>query len=403
MNLLAHPTVRRVCVVRLGGMGDILLATPAVRAVSRHFADPATGEAPVIDFLVGRGMRDALTGVPYLRHVREFDKGGEDARPGRFLRLLRDLRGERYDLFLNFHPSAKTLLMAAASGAPRVVTFRKDRRRQPDTGRVRHAVDDFTKELRPLGIPRVTDRRMDFVVPEEARERVGALLLGEDIGPGDPLVVVNPAATRDINRWPPERFTAFIDALAAEAPDVRMVLSGGPKDRDLARGIAEATRAPVVNLAGRVSVKELGALLERAGVVLTGDTGPLHIASAVGARIVCLSGAADPDRTGPLELPGVPRPLVVINRDLPCVPCQGRTCARGDIACMTQMPVEWVVEAVRRQLRPLTPLPPSRRGKGVPGAGARTASRPPVAESVAGTPFPRREGGRGVRGLEGGA
>jgi ADP-heptose:LPS heptosyltransferase len=102
----------------------------------------------------------------------------------------------------------------------------------------------------------------------------------------------------------------------------------------------------VANLSGRLSVKELGALLSRANCVVTGDTGPLHIASAVKAPIVCLSGAADPDRTGPLN----PRDLVVINRDLACVPCQGRTCARRDIACMNQMPIEWVMTAVRQRL-----------------------------------------------------
>lgn len=336
----------RACIVRLGGMGDILLATPAARALSAHF------DGLAIDYIVGRGFRDALTGIPYIRRVIEFDKNGRDAPPAGFLRFLQDLRRERYDLFLNFQPSVKTALMASASGAPRVITYRKDRRRQRDTGRVRHAVDDFSKELGPLGINSVEDRRLDFFVPPEAHQRVADLLRAEGIAPGDPLLVVNPAATRDINRWPPDRFVAFFDTFADQAPNVRLVLSGGPGDLDLAGDIAGRTRAPVVNLAGRVSIKELGALLARAGVVLSGDTGPMHIASAVGAPLVVLSGAADPDRSGPIN----PRDLVVIKRDLPCVPCQGRSCRRGDIACMTQMPVEWVVRAVKRRLgEALTP------------------------------------------------
>lgn len=339
---IASVAIRRVCFVRLGGMGDILLATPAVRAVSQQFG---TTE---IDFIVGRGMKDALTGIPYVRRVIEFDKGGEDARLSHFLPFLRGLRRENYDLFVNFHPSVKTVAMALASGAPRVITFKKDRRRQPDTGRVRHAVDDFTKELKPLGILNVPDRRMDFHIPAGAQEKITALLDSENIRPGDRLLVVNPAATRDINRWPPEKFVAFLDAFAEAMPGVRVALSGGPGDVELVRGIVEQVRkdTAVVNLAGRVSVKELGALLSRADTVLTADTGPMHIASAVGAPLVVLSGAADPDRTGPLY----PRDLVVINRELPCVSCQGRSCARGDIACMTQMPVEWVLRAVRQRL-----------------------------------------------------
>jgi ADP-heptose:LPS heptosyltransferase len=329
-------------------MGDILLATPAVRALSRHFG---TQE---IDFIVGRGMKSALVGIPYIRDVIEFDKDGEDARMKNFVPFLSGLREKRYELFVNFHPSLKTGAMAVASGAGRVLTFRKDRRRQPDTGRVRHAVDDFTKELKPLGIERVDDRQMDFFVPAAAHERVATLLCEEfGIKPTDPLLVVNPAATRDVNRWPPERFVGLLDQITVVLPQLRVVMAGGPGDVALSGRIVDNLVEPgrIANLAGRVSVKELGALLERANCVVTADTGPLHIASAVGAPIVCLSGAADPDRTGPLN----GRDLVVINRELSCVPCQARTCARHDIACMTQMPVEWVLTAVRQRLKEAMP------------------------------------------------
>ncbi|MES2461093.1 MAG: glycosyltransferase family 9 protein [Armatimonadota bacterium] len=330
--------------VRLGGMGDILLATPAVRALSQHF------ETQDIDFIVGRGMKNALIGTSYIRDVIEFDKDGDDAQMKNFVPFLRQLRSREYDLFVNFHPSLKTGAMALASGAGRVLTFRKDRRKQADTGRVRHAVDDFTKELKPLGIERVDDRQMDFFVPDSAHARV-ASLLADDFGipASDPLLVVNPAATRDINRWPPEKFTGFLNQIAVDLPQLRVAVTGGAGDVELADAIVGGLEKPeqVANLAGRLTVKELGALLARANCVVTADTGPLHIASAVKAPIVCLSGAADPDRTGPLS----PRDLVVIKRDLPCVPCQGRTCARKDIACMNQMPVDWVLTAVRQRLK----------------------------------------------------
>ena len=88
--------------------------------------------------------------------------------------------------------------------------------------------------------------------------------------------------------------------------------------------------------------------MQPAAFTVTGDTGPLHIAAAVGARIVCLSGTADPDLTGPSNNPF---DLVVINSSLSCVPCQGRSCKRGDIACMTQMSVTSVVDAVERRIK----------------------------------------------------
>ncbi len=348
MNLLQKQKIKRICVVRMGGMGDILLATPAVRALSRHFTD-ADGNAPDIDFIVGRGMKDALTGISYIRNIIEFDKKGAHRRPAAFASFLREVKQARYDLFVNFHPSVKTFLMAVASGAPSVLTFRKDRRRQPDTGRVRHAVDDFTKELRPLGIAHVDDRRLDFVVPDAAHAAVNSLLQAEGIDERTPLVAVNPAASHEVNRWGMEKFVGLFENIAARMPGVRLVLTGGPGDVPLVNEIFEATdpEARIINLAGRVSIKELGALLARADVFVTGDTGPMHIASAVGTPLVALFGPADPDRTGPI---GARHLVVVHNEGLSCVPCQLRYCARGDHACMADLSVERVVDAVRRQL-----------------------------------------------------
>jgi ADP-heptose:LPS heptosyltransferase len=258
------------------------------------------------------------------------------------------LRREQYDLFINFQPSVKTLTIMLSSGADRFLVFKKNRRRLQATGKPRHAIDDFLKELQPLGITDVRDRRMDFIVPPDAHERVADLLATEGIAPSDTILIANPGGTRLVNRWPPEKYVAFVDRMAEEMPDIRLILSGGPDDVERAKEIAGAVRPTtrVLNLANRLKIKETGALLSRANVLVTPDTGPMHIASALGTPMVVLSGAADPDRTGPLS----PRDLVVINRDLPCVPCGDRTCRRGDIACMTRMPVDWVMEAVRRRL-----------------------------------------------------
>ena len=320
----------RICVVRLGGMGDILLSTPTVRAVAAHFGTTR------IDYVVGPGMESALTGLPYIERILLFDRKRHwrAGLPGFVRNLLVD---GRYDLFLNFHPSLKTLALGALVMPKRTVLFRKDRRKQLETGRIRHAIDDFAKELVPLGIT-LTDRQLDFFVPEEAR----ATLAGK-MDLVHPFIAVNPAGTREINRWPVDRFVQLLDRLVGQ----RVILLGGPGDLALAEQIQSKTQRPVENLAGKLTIKELGALLERAACVVTGDTGPLHIASAVKAPIVCLSGAADPDRTGPTR----PGDLVVIHRELSCVPCQGRTCRRGDIACMTQLPVEWVLAAIEKRMQ----------------------------------------------------
>ena len=341
---MAIPGYRRALLIRFGGLGDILLATPTLRALARAYPGIA------IDFVVGGGMADALAGHPLVRRVLVFNKRGTDARLDKFVPFLARLARQRYDLTVNLHPSAKSFAMTAASHARTNLTFRKQMAVDAQTGRVAHAVDDFLKELRPLGIGPTEDRHLDFFVPQEARNTLAALLRACEVGPSERLLVINPAASRPLNRWPPERF-AQIAARFADVPGVRVVVTGAPSsfqtvmdgldEISLARNVANADPR-ILNLAGRVSVKEFGALLQRASAFLTCDTGPMHIASALDTPMVALSGAADPDRTGPLNAEAT----VLIDRALSCVPCRDRVCRRGDVMCMQNIGVAQAASAL---------------------------------------------------------
>jgi len=335
----------RALFIRFGGLGDILLATPTVRALARAFPGIA------IDFIVGGGLADTLTGNTDIRRVWEFDKRGADARAEKFLPFLWTLRQERYDLVINLHPSAKSALMLWATEAPRQVTFQKRMAPHPETGRVAHAIDDFVKELAPLGIESVTDRSLSFAVPPEARQRTSARLSEYGVRDSDRLLVINPAASRPINRWPAERF-AQIAAHFAAAPGTKVILTGaaagfrsiidGLDEGCLAKRIAD-TDTRILDWSGALTLKELGALLERANAFLTCDTGPMHMAAALETPMVVLSGAADPDRTGPLTA----QATILIHRALPCVPCRDRVCMRGDVACMTGLTTSSVIAAIK--------------------------------------------------------
>ena len=331
-------------------MGDILLTTPAVRALRRQYPRAR------IDFVVGKGARPVVEGTPYIDRIIEFDKKDKDALPVGFLRFLHGLRDSRYDLFVNFQPSAKTHVMARASGAPRVLTFHKDRQVNRETGQMRHAVEDFYRVLDPLEMPPLLpqNRCLDFIVTPDAHARIAARLVDEDLAPSDTLILVNPGASHPVNRWPPERIAEFLMLADRDfPPSVRLGLIGGSADAELSAAIwarlPADLRERVIRLTGQLDLKELGALLQRASVVVTADTGPMHVASAVGTPIVALFGPADPFRTGPVG--PAARHLVVVNRDgLDCVPCRRRFCARGDTACMTQLSPERVLQAVRAQL-----------------------------------------------------
>lgn len=343
-------TYRRALFIRFGGLGDILLATPSVRAVRDAFPGIA------IDFIVGGGMGPALYGNPDIRQVFVFDKRGVDSRLDHFLPFLFRLARQRYDLVVNLHPSAKSLLMAAATRARTRLTFAKRMEVQPGTGKIVHAIDDFAKELQRLGIQGVSDRRLDFIVPNEAKESADAILREAGVRPDDRLLVINPAASRPLNRWPLDRFAA-VAAHFAGMPGIRVAVTGAPAsfktvmdgldEIALAETVAK-TDSRIINLAGRLSIKEFGAVLQRAGTLLTCDTGPMHIGAALKTRLVVLSGAADPNRTGPLTA----NSTILIDRTLSCVPCRDRICVRGDMLCMDNLSVAAVIGAVEQRLRP---------------------------------------------------
>lgn len=345
---MTQPEPKRALFIRFGGMGDILLATPSLRAVARTFPGIE------IDFVVGGGMTAALDGHPLVRRVLTFDKRGVDSRLDHFLPFLLKLSRERYDLVVNLHPSAKSYLMAWASGAQTKLTFVKDMTVHPDTGRITHAVDDFYKELLPLGVGPLTDRSLDFVVPDAARTGAARILEDAGIKQTDKLLLINPAASRPLNRWPLERFRE-VAAFWAAQPGVAVAVTGAPASfKTVMDGLDEVSLAREVaagdtrihNLAGLLSVKEFGAVLERADCLLTCDTGPMHIGAALNTPLVVLSGAADPDRTGPLTA----NSTVLIDRTLPCVPCRDRICGRGDVKCMDNLSTDAVIEAVAARL-----------------------------------------------------
>jgi ADP-heptose:LPS heptosyltransferase len=330
-----------IVVLRYGGLGDILLATPLLRCVKQLFPSAA------ITFVTEAGNTSILANSTLVVSTHGLDKVTRASVYRSYVAgaTLRKQAGS-IDLYINLQPSLKSTALGFGLMPKATWTFNKDRRVQAETGKVRHAIDDFLNVL-PGGIPSDANRTMEFMIPADAKSKAEkkATELGINLSTA---IVINPAGTRDINRWPPDKLAEFIGWMEANLSGYTPVLIGGPGDSWLEDAIVGHLGRPVKSLIGKLSLQELGAFVQQAAVTVTGDTGPLHIAAAVGARIVCLSGAADPDRTGPSNNPF---DLIVINRSLPCVPCQSRSCKRGDIACMTQMSVASVVDAVERRIK----------------------------------------------------
>jgi len=301
-----------------------------------------------------------VSGLPTVQEVVEFDKAS-DLRPDRFLPLLERLQHRRYDCYVNLQRSVKTVILGWGSGARTTLTYRRSDQRDV-AGRRMHSVDNFLETLRPLGVePATADRHLDFAVPEEAVASCAALLEAEGIHLESPLILVNPGASAPSRRWDSTRLGETLAKLKLQFRGHALAVCGGAGDRELASEAIASSALPVVNLAGKTSLKETGALLRRAALLVTGDTGPMHLAAAMGTPMVALFGPTDADRTGPMiAAPSLRRgnglPLILQDRsNLPCAPCMARTCGRGDQECLRRLTPERIVEEASIIVRGLRP------------------------------------------------
>lgn len=331
---------KKILAVNANHMGDALFSTPALAALRRAYPDAR------IDSIAGAGVAaDVLRGNPDIDHIiPRVARGGR----ARVVELFRLLRRERYSDVVFLAPLPAYGLAAwlartpnrtgpAGQGLDLFLT-----RRQKVT-----AVHLADRALETVPVPpemRPAERRLRVTVERQAVEEADHLLEEAGLSATGPIVAFNMGATKRHNRWFPEHFAAALDLIH----DLPCVLIGaGAEDAALAVEVLGRTeRADVVNLVGRTQVKPLAALLARCGVIVTADTGPMHLATAVGTPAVALFGGADPAATGPYD-----DASRVLSKSLPCAPCGKHPTCEGRHDCMRQIMPDEVALAVRDLLR----------------------------------------------------
>lgn len=324
----------KILIIKPGAIGDLLHITPAIRALKKHlpFAE--------IDIMVGsRGTTSLFTNNPHIRKVLFFDRKGEHRKFSNFLHLWNEVRREKYDLVANFQRSTvKVWLLLLAAMPCTVLVYHKTRSRKI------HAVVNHLETFAPLGIdPQNCPLQLELY-PDADDNGFAAKLLATAGIAAKPLIALNLGASNRIKCWNPLSFARLGDLVAAKL-DATVVLVGGPDENDLAATVMAAAVTKPLNLVARLSLTQLGALLQRSAVLVSGDTGPLHLATAVGTRVIALFGAIDPERTGPVGAGHV----VISHTKVPCVPCNGKQCRHTPhLECMTAISVEEVFAAVSR-------------------------------------------------------
>ncbi|RDZ27916.1 glycosyltransferase family 9 protein [Lysobacter silvisoli] len=289
---------RTICLLRLSALGDATHVVPLVRTLREAWPQTA------LTWVIGKGERRLLDGLDGV-HFVEYDKktGWAGMRAVR-TQLRGELGGERrYDALLQMQVAARANLLSAFVPARRRIGYDRSRskdlhglfinERIPDRPGI-HVLDAIGSFCEPLGL-RQTQVRWDLPVPAEAYEWAAAQW-PED---GHPALLISPCSSHALRNWRAERYAALADHAAARG--WRVVLCGGRSqlERDTTDAILAAMSAPALDLVGKDTLKQLPALLARAALLVTPDSGPMHIANAMGTKVLGLHAASNPARSGP--------------------------------------------------------------------------------------------------------
>jgi ADP-heptose:LPS heptosyltransferase len=388
--------MRRVLAIRLDGLGDVLMTTPALRAIRASMPDVH------LALLTSPAGADVARRVPELDevliHRADWMKAAAERRDTDDMRaLVTRLAVGSFDAAVIFTVFSQSPLPAAIAchlaGIPRVLAHVRENPYSlvsdwvPDTewpGPARHEVRRQLDLVAAVGLT-TADEHLSYRVSPDASRAVRRRLAALGIGPRQPFAVVHPGATAASRRYRPEGFAEAVATLANE-DGLRLLVTGSSDEAPLVASVA-GTAGGAVNLAGELSTDELGALIAIAPVVITNNTGPAHLAAAVGTPVVVLYAQTNLQHT-PWGVPSR-----VLTRDVPCHDCLRSACPLVHHACLAPIASAEIVLATRALLaetaRPVTrqrAIAASAVGSKVvskPSTGSLRAARPAADNQVA--------------------
>ncbi|MBN1353528.1 MAG: lipopolysaccharide heptosyltransferase II [Candidatus Omnitrophica bacterium] len=337
----------KILITRTDRIGDVVLSTPAIKAVRDKYPEA------YIAFMVRPESKEIVYGNPYLNEVIIYDKYGKHRNFLSTFIFAIALRKKRFDLAIMLHPTNRVHLVAYLAGIqerigydrkwPFLLTKRMPHKKQEGK---KH---EFEYTLDILKFARIDAKDAKLFVPlaEKSIKRAEELLAEYHVGSGAPLVAVNPDASCPSKRWPARNFAVCCDRLAGKFK-ARIIILSGREGMKYANEVADKMTYEPVNLAGKTSIGEVAALLSKCALFISNDSGPVHIACAVGTPVIAIFGRKDPGLS-----PARWRPLgykdTVFHKDAGCSFCFAHKCDAG-FKCLEAITPEEVFKAADKLL-----------------------------------------------------
>ncbi|MFA4982566.1 MAG: lipopolysaccharide heptosyltransferase II [Candidatus Omnitrophota bacterium] len=338
---------RKILIVRLDRIGDVILSTPVIKALRDAYPDSR------IAFMASPHAREILEGNPYLDEVIIYDKLGKQKGLIGNLKFIAKLRRKKFDIAIALHPTARTHQVISMAGIPERIGYDKKlgfllTKRMPHTKQfgLKHEIEYALDMLRYIGVE-PKERALYMPLSPECAERVRSMLDKYGVKDADKIAVINPSASCPSKRWSAERFAKVADELI-EKRGMKVIMISSKADAIYAGRTASFMNKPCINLLGKTSIGDLAGILSRARILISNDSGPVHIACAVGTPAVVIFGRKDrglsPKRWGP-----VGKDDVVIHKDAGCEVCRAHNCAMG-FKCLAAVTADDVLGAVDKIL-----------------------------------------------------
>ena len=330
----------RILIWKLTALGDVILATPSLRAIRRHFPTAR------LTLAVGRAGYAVVARCPYLDEILLVNPTGRDRRVGWWWAFVRRLRRGGFDLSIDLQNSRTTHLAAWLAGIPVRAGYQRK-----FGGLLNRGVRLPRVVLTPIAHQQYLLRQVGVSVdgdrlelwPSALDDQHALSLLGPapSTEPRPQLVGIHPGGSGrwQTKRWDLERWARLCNVLTQRG--IRVVVTGGPEERPLGEQLARLTQPGPLLAIGRTSVLELACLIKRCDVFVAHDSATLHVAAAVGTPTVALFGPTDPRRHLASTFIGQ-----VIKKELFCSPCYSARCRTVTHACMKRIGVEEVLHAV---------------------------------------------------------
>ncbi len=340
--------MRKILIARTDRMGDVLLSTPVLRAVREAYPDS------YIAVMTRPYTKDCVEGNPYIDEVIIYDKRGRHKNILDSFKFALDLRKKRFNLALVLHPTNRANLITFLAGIPERVGYNRKlgfllTRRIPHAKQrgEKHELEYTLDIVKSIGLNPI-HKRLYMPIKKETQNAVDKKLSEYGVLPDDRLVAIHPSSSCPSKRWSAERFAKVADRLIEEER-VKVALIAGRNGRDHAGDTKKFMKHRIIDFSGKTTIPELASLLKRCKLFISNDSGPVHIASAVGTPVIALFGRKDKG-LGPIRWGPTGKYAIIIHKDVGCRSCPAHNCDKGFL-CLKAISEDEVIEAANSILR----------------------------------------------------